>query len=180
MTTDTSTYGVGLAPPPVEGLDVQVLHSESDVDRLVAMGYEDVRGAVRYAGHSLRHGAVGFCAYVNGAVAHVAWVALNDSAKATLAPIPCDVRFDAGEGYWGGSVTTRRFRSMGIYKHVMALRLRYCHERGYSVLIDVTEMNNAASLKAQDIYSPRVRDVRRYRRILWWSHCWEDKEEPAS
>ena len=179
MATDTSTYEVGLAMPPVEGLDVHVLHSEADVERLVGLGYQDVRGVVRRAGRRLRQGAVGFCAFVKGEVAHVAWVALNEPAKRTLAPIPCDVRFDEGEGYWGGSMTTRRFRNLGIYKYVMALRLRYCHECGYAVLVDATEVNNAASLKAQDIYAPRVRAIGRYSRILWWSN-WKDLSELKS
>lgn len=116
---------------------------------------------------------MGFCAYVGSEVAHVAWVALDEPAKRSLAPIPCNVRFEEGEGYWGGSMTVRRFRNLGIYKHVMALRLRYCHERGCAILVDATEVDNEASLKAQGVYSPRVRTVCRYRRVLWWSD-WTD------
>jgi len=174
MTTDTSTYPAGLAAPPVEGLDVRILHNEADVDRLVAEGYEDLRHVVKNTGRRLRHGAVGFCAFVDGAVAHVSWVALNEHAKNGLSPIPCRVGFKEGEGYWGGSVTMRRFRNLGIYKHVMAMRLRYCHERGFDVLVDATEADNAASLKAQDMYGPRVRSVCRYRRLLGWSQWCEE------
>ena len=177
-TTNTSSYETGLAVPPVEGLEVHTLRSESDVDRLVAMGYEDVLGVVGPARRFLRRGAVGFCAFVKGAVAHVSWVALNESAKQNLEVIPCDVRFDEGEAYWGGSVTMRRFRNLGIYKYVMALRLRYCQERGYAVLVDATTVDNAASLKAQNIYDPRVRAVFRYRRILWWSD-WTELAETS-
>jgi hypothetical protein len=64
-------------------------------------------------------------------------------------------------------MTVRRFRNLGIYKHVMALRLQYCDSRGCVVLVDATEADNAASLKAQGIYAPRVRAVGEYRRVLW-------------
>jgi len=47
MTTDTLAYDAGLAVPPVEGLEVHILHSESDMERLAAMGYEDVRDEER-------------------------------------------------------------------------------------------------------------------------------------
>ncbi|MFC2008815.1 hypothetical protein ACFLUT_02035 [Chloroflexota bacterium] len=156
-TTNTSSYEAGLAVPPVEGLELHILHSESDMDRLVATGYEDARGVVGPARRRLRKGAVGFCTFVKGVAAHVSWVALSESAKHSLEIVPSDVRFDDGEGYWGESITMRRFRNLGICEYVMALRLRHCHERGYAVLIDATAVDNVTSFRGQDIYAPRVR-----------------------
>ena len=45
----------------------------------------------------------------------------------------------------------------GIYRHVMAWRLRYCHELGYRVVVDATIVGKMPSLRSQDTYDPRIR-----------------------
>jgi len=171
--TDTSAYKTGLALPPIDGLEVHILQNETDVERLVQGNYEDVRNVVRPAGRRLRQGAVGFCAFVRREVAHVAWVALSATAKQSFDVLPYPVDFQGGEACWGGALTTRRFRNRGIYRYVMAWRLRYCHEQGYPVLVDATAVDNVASLKSQGTYDPAVRSVGYYRRILWTSNWTE-------
>jgi len=166
--TDTKGYALGLVAPSIDGLEVQVLGSESDVQRLVTEGYEDVRRVVRPAARRLQHGAVGFCAFVNREVAHVAWVALTQEVQVALDLFPYFVDFDNGEAWWGGSLATGRYRNLGIYRHVMAWRLRYCHELGCHVLVDATEVRNTPSLRSQETYNPRTRAYCRYRRFLRW------------
>jgi len=166
--TNTADYALVLVTPPIDGLEVYILESESDLERLVSKGYEDVRRVVRITARRLEQGAVGFCAFVNRDVAHVAWVALTREAQATLDLFPYFVDFDRGEGWWGGSLTTGRFLNLGVYRHVMAWRLRYCYEHGCHVLIDATEVRNAPSLRSQETYNPRTRAYYRYRRFLRW------------
>ncbi|MBN1855685.1 MAG: hypothetical protein JW846_01875 [Dehalococcoidia bacterium] len=170
---DTADYIRGLEAPSIDGLKVYVLESESDVRRLVDEGYEDLRRVVRPATRCLQGGAVGFCAFVNRDVAHIAWVGFTREAQRILDVVPYFVDFDHGEACWGGSFTAERFRNLGIYRHVMAWRLRYCHERGYRVLVDATRVDNAPSLRSQFTYNPRTRAFYRYRRFLRWCDCTE-------
>ena len=165
---DTANYVLGLDGPAIEGLEVHILHSEHDVNRMVGEGYEDVRLVVGAAARRLQQDAVAFCAFVNREVAHVAWVAFTQDAQSTFDVVAYPVDFDGGEAWWGGSLTTGRFRNLGIYRHVMAWRLRYCHELGYRVLVDATIVGNMPSLRSQDTYNPRIRAFCRYRRLLHW------------
>ena len=177
--TDTCGYEIGLAEPSVEGLEVYVLHTEADVVRLLAAGYEDVRCIVRPTGSRLSSGAVGFCAFVNRRVAHVAWVAFDAAAKRGFDSLPYDVQFENGEAAWGGALTISSYRNLGLYRYVMAWRMRYCHERGCPVLVDSTSLRNVASLRSQATYNPEIRAIGRYRRFLHWSR-WTQREPGIS
>jgi len=177
--TDTCGYGIGLSEPSVEGLEVYVIHTETDVLKLCAAGYEDVRCIVRPAGRRLSSGAVGFCAFVNRRVSHVAWVAFNATAKRGFDSLPYDIDFENGEAAWGGALTISRYRNLGLYRYVMAWRMRYCHERGCPVLVDSTSLLNVASLRSQATYNPEVRAVGHYRRFLRRSR-WTQREPGIS
>ncbi|MBE9505192.1 MAG: hypothetical protein IMY84_00120, partial [Chloroflexi bacterium] len=124
--TNTADCAVGLTAPPVDGLEVHILANERDVERLSGDGYEDVRRVVRPAARRLQKGAVGFCAFVNRDVAHVEWVAFTEAARLAIDVSPCFADHGRGEASWGGAYTVRRFRNLGIFRHVMACALRYC------------------------------------------------------
>ncbi|MFC2008813.1 hypothetical protein ACFLUT_02025 [Chloroflexota bacterium] len=173
----TGGYRDGFVAPPVEGLEVHVLQSEQDVEYLVAAGYEDVRRVMRPAGHQLRSGAIGFCAFVKRDVAHIAWVATTADAKLAIDSVPYLVGFADGEACWGGAYTVGRFRGKGLHGHVMEWRLRYCDEHGYRVVVGATNVDNAPSLRNQAKYGPRVRAQGRYRRVLRWSSWTEECQE---
>jgi len=175
--TETAAYGVGIVAPPVEALEVHVLHSEQDVERLAAAGYEDVRRVMRPVVRRLRSGAIGFVAFVNRNVAHVAWVAPTAEAKACVDAAPYRVDFADREACWGGAYTVGRFRGLGLHRHVMAWRLRYCHEHGYQVLVAAAAVDNVPSLRNHRKYGPRVRALGRYRRVLRWSSWTEECQE---
>ena len=166
--TNTADYALGLVAPSIDGLEVYILGSESDVQRLMSEGYEDVRRVVRPAARRLQQGAVGFCAFVNREVAHVSWVAFTQEAKLTFDVLPYFVDFEGGEACGGGTLTTEPFRNRGLYRHVRAWRLRYCCEHGSHVLVDATAVNNTPSLRGMNRYNPRMRAFYRNRRFLRW------------
>ena len=133
--TETVGHEASLVAPPTDGLEVHILHSEKDVERLVAAGYEDVRRVVRPAGRRLRMGGIGFCAFVKRKVAQVNWVAPTADAKPSIDAVPCRVKFSEGEACSGGALTLDRFRGLGLHSHVMALRLQYCRAHGCTALV---------------------------------------------
>jgi len=167
--TSTAIYDPVLAAPSGSGPEVYVLERDADAERLAAAGYEDVRRVVRSASRRLEYGAVAFCAFVQRELAHVSWVGLTEPAMRSLTSLPVPVRLDEGEGYWGAALTMRRFRRLGLYKHVMNWRLWYSHEHGCPVLVDATAVDNVASLRGHDAFDRRLRGVYLYRRRLWWS-----------
>ncbi|MFC2008814.1 hypothetical protein ACFLUT_02030 [Chloroflexota bacterium] len=172
--TETAAYGAGIIAPPVEALEVHVLHSEQDVERLAAAGYEDVRRVMRLVVRRLRSGAIGFVAFVDRDVANAVWVAPTAEAKASLDLLACRVNFVAGEAYWSGAYTVDRFRGLGIYRYVMAWALRYCHEQRYRVLVAAVAVDNASTLRNHSRYRSRVRARGRHRHVLHWSHWTEE------
>ena len=138
------------------GLEVHVIQSNEDANRLADCGYEDFRLVVPYSGFRLRSGAIGFCAYIDRRVVHTAWVGLTARAKRTFDPLPYAVDFDYGEGCSGGSWTFPAYRGRGIYRHVMWHRLWYLRKHGCTVCRDATEVGNTPGIKGQEVFSSGV------------------------
>jgi len=173
--TNTAAYEKGIVAPPVEALEVHVLHNEQDVERLAAAGYEDVRRVMKPTVRRLRGGAIGFIAYVNRDVAHADWVAPTAEAKASLLDLlPYRVAFAEGEVSWSGGYTVGRFRGLGLYRYVMALALRYCREHGYHVVVAAVAVDNAPSHRNHIRYGSRVRARGRHLHVLRWSRWTEE------
>jgi len=153
--------------PPVDGLDVHIVECNEDADRLVERGLDDFRAIVPAATHRVECGAVAFCAYVQGILAHVAWIALTQRAKDSFDNLDYEVRFGEREGCSGGSWTYPSFRGRGIYRHVMWHRLQYLSRKGFLVCRDSTERHNLASIRGQSVFGPRTYGAIRTTRFLW-------------
>ncbi|MFC2008816.1 GNAT family N-acetyltransferase [Chloroflexota bacterium] len=154
------------AYPLAEGLEVHVIESDGDANRLANSGYEDFRLVAPYSGTRLRSGAVGFCAYIDRRVAHTAWVGLTDVAKQSFDSLPYAVDFDHGEGCSGGSWTFPAYRGKGIYRHVMWHRLRYLRDHGCTLCRDATEVNNAPGIVGQAVFPSRIKSTLHLVRVL--------------
>ncbi len=154
------------ATAPMENLEVHIVETDDDVCRLVESGYEDCRLTVPGVKLRLRSGAVGLCAYVNGTLAHVAWVALNEDAKRSFDRLAYRVRFDEREGCSGGSWTFPSFRGKGLYRHVMWRRFTYLREHGCLVCRNATGVHNVASLRGQEVFPCRLEGTLRFIRIF--------------
>jgi hypothetical protein len=165
---DTDTSQRPELRPDIKGLEITVLESEEDMDRLAAHGYEVVESHPSFNRKWLRRGAVAFCAHVNRELAHVGWVAMSEAARGCCDSLPYHVDFEHGEANWGGAYTWRRFRNMGIYAYVCGIRLNYMRAKGYGVCRDAVRRDNAASLRGQGWWHPRPCLSGRYVRFLRW------------
>ncbi len=164
---DLSSVDDRYSAPPVGGLDVHIVECDEDADRLVELGFDDFRAFVPDATHRVECGAVAFCAYVQGILAHVAWIALTQRAKDSFDNLDYEVRFGEREGCSGGSWTYPSFRCRGLYRHVMWHRLKYLSRKGCLVCRDATERHNLASIQGQGVFGPRTYGLIRITRLLW-------------
>ena len=152
--------------PLFADLEVHVVESDNDACRLAETGYEDFRPIVPMSTYRLRSGAVGFCAYIDRCLVHIAWVGLTDRAKRSFDPLPYAVDFDCGEGVSGGSWTFPAYRGRGIHRYVMWHRLWYLREHGCKVCRNSTAVGNTPSIKGQAAFPSRVVGILRVIRLL--------------
>ena len=155
--------------PEVAGLDVVVLESLEDVQRLVEQGYDVPLFHPAVQVRWLRRGGVAFCAFVDRRLAHIAWVALREDARGCCDGLPYVVDFAQGEACWGGSYTWPPFRGLGLYTYVCGLRLRYLHVRGFHACRDAVAVRNLASQRGQGWWQPQPCYVGRFVRVLRWT-----------
>jgi hypothetical protein len=159
--------------PDVDGLDVAVLESETDVTRLVERGYDVPVFHPAVQTRWLQRGGVAFCAFVGQRLAHIAWVALREDARGCCDGLPYLVDFAQGEACWGGSYTWLPFRGLGLYRYVCGIRLRYLHDRGFHSCRDAVAVRNVASQRGQGWWRPHPCVAARYSRFLRWTR-WEE------
>lgn len=73
--------------PKVQNFTIRVISSNQQADELAADGIE-FRSNIRHARLSLDKGAIAFCFFVDGELAHIGWVALSKEAKNTFDHTP--------------------------------------------------------------------------------------------
>jgi hypothetical protein len=163
--------------PAVEHLEVRTVESLEDVARLVDDGFEDPRARTRSMERKLAAGAFAVCAFVEGRLAYIGWVATSAPAKRSFDPLPYHVAFDEGEGATGGAWTVPRFRGLGLYRYVFGLELDLLRRKGRTVCCNSISVHNLASQRGQAFYEARVCARARSVRVLrkrWWT------EQPMS
>jgi len=161
--------------PRLEEVEVKLVETASDMDRLVAEGYEDPREVLQATSRRLASGATGCIAYVGKELASAGWVAFSRQAKESFDPLPYHVDFDCGEACTGGSWTERRFRGRGLYSYVFGHELSYIRGQGRHVCRNAIRVANTASQRGQARYGARLCAVGTLRRVLLWRR-WTERE----
>jgi len=159
--------------PRFEDFDLKIVSSNEEADRLaVEMGF-DIRRRFVKARDGLNNGAVAFCVFVNGELAHIGWVAMNKAAKSMFDNLPYKVDFANGEACTGGTETMPEYRGHGLMAYGYYERLRYLRDRGYRVSRNAVEIDNIASHKVQAKFSPKIYARGRHIRLF----CLKDWRE---
>jgi GNAT superfamily N-acetyltransferase len=174
---DTNRADVDSHRPAIDGLETVVLECDKDFEALSARGFETPVASPLFTPVWLSRGGVAFCAFVDGRLAHIQWVATAPSARGCCDGLPYRVDFAQRETCWGGAYTWPGFRGRGIFTHVCGLRLDYLRERGYRSCWNAVAVSNIRSLRAQAHWNPKLRMTARYVRFLRWKR-WT--EQPLS
>ena len=155
--------------PRLQSYALHVLETDAQADQLAADGFEDFRQLFLLTARHLSCGAVAFCVYVDGQLAHIGWVATGDEGKACGDPLPYSVAFDDGEACTAGSYTAPAYRGKGLMAYGYYERFEYLRQKGYRFSRNSVEVRNVFSQRANARFSPEIMGTGHFRRILWWS-----------
>ena len=159
--------------PRAEDCALEIVLSNDEADGLETQGLE-FRSQVLNARERLRRGAVAFVVFVGREFASIAWVAMSHEAADTLSETPVQTDFTNGEALCGAVLTKPKYRRMRLNLY-MGLHIReFLLDRGIATMRGAIVKDNAASLKANDKFSPIVYAEGRYLRILWWK-SWKER-----
>ena len=164
--------------PRVQDFTVKIVASNREADELMALGF-DFRSYVFYGRDALDRGAVAFCIFIGGELAHLGWAAFSEEGKAYIDPMPFRVAFSAREACTGGTRTVSKFEEKGLMTYGYYLRLEYLRQKGMVLSRNSVATGNVASQKVHAKFGPRVYARARYLRILWWE-SWKEVPLPAT
>jgi hypothetical protein len=100
---------------------------------------------------------------------------MNHEAAETLSEPPLHMDFTNGEALCGAVLTKPKYRRMRLNLY-MGLHIReFLLDRGIATMRGAIGIDNAASLKANDKFSPTIYAEGRYLRILWWK-SWKERQ----
>jgi len=163
--------------PRVDGLTLNVVHSNEEADELAKATGEDFRRMVLNARRGLDSGAVFFCFLVNGELAHFGSVAMSRKAMTAIGSPPVQIDFSDGMAYTGSTETLPKFRSRGLMVYGYFKRFEYLREKGFRASRNGVSVENVASQKAHAKFGPKIYARARHVKLLGWEF-W--KETPIS
>jgi hypothetical protein len=152
--------------PRIEDVTLEVVHSNEEAEVIAARTGQDFRRRTLNARRSLDRGVVFFCFFVEGDLAHVGWVAMNERAKTATGTVPQKVDFSDGVAYTGGTVTMPEHRSKGLMAYGYFRRFEYLREEGVRASRNAVSVGNVASHKAHGKFGPHVYARARHVRLL--------------
>jgi RimJ/RimL family protein N-acetyltransferase len=162
--------------PKTQDFTFEIVSTTRQADELAAAGFDF---GTRYpnARGDLDKGAVAFCFFINGELAHFGQVAMNEEAKKCFDVLPYRVDFSGKQACTGGTWTHPKYRGMGLMGYVYFKKLQFLREMGMIAVRTVVAANNVA---VQQLYNKlgagRYAEAR-YLKFLWWD-SW--KETPLS
>ena len=154
--------------PRVDGLTLEVVHSNDEADELAKATGEDFRRMVLNARRGLDSGAVFFCFLVNGELAHFGSVAMSRKAMMAMGSLPVQIDFSDGLAYTGGTETLPKFRRRGLMVYGYFKRFEYLREKGFRASRNGVSVENVASQKAHARFGPKIYAEARYVKLLGW------------
>jgi hypothetical protein len=161
--------------PEIQDYTLKIVSTRQQADELA--GSFKLDSHLIAAGRKLDKGAVAFCVFIDGELAHIAWLAMSQEAKNTFDPLPCRVNFSGKQGCTGSAWTHPRYRGRGLMVYCYFKRLQFLWERGFRSSRNIVSMTNVISRRGQVRLGPKMYAKARYLRILWWD-SW--KETPLS
>ena len=151
--------------PRLQNFTFEIVHNNQQADELAARGYE-FRSTDGEDCYRLDNGAIAFCVFVEGELAHKGWVVLTEEAKRAIVNLPLKLDFPAGEAFCGGTMTDPKYRKLGLMAYGYFKRLQFLKEIGISRAVSCVAEDNIASHRAQAKLSPKLYAKARYLKLL--------------
>lgn len=135
------------APPLPADFRLKTVFSNRDADELEAEGFV-FRNVIPFARQRLDAGAIAFCVFHAFEFANCGWVALDRKAQSSLPEPHVRVNFDGNESFTGGTLTSLKYRGMGLMTYNLQERCRFLRDKGVARDLAVAVKGNPASRKA--------------------------------
>lgn len=161
--------------PRIHNFVLKIVSTNQQLDKLAA-DYPALGSPFIKARQRLDKGAIAFCFFVGGELAHIGWVAMSEEAKNTFDPLPYQVDF-ANKEACRGSWTNPKYRGTGLMTYGYFKSLQFLRERGIVAARSAVATSNIASQRVHAKFSPKIYAKARYLKILWWKF-W--KETPLT
>lgn len=159
----TPAPGAGDVQPPSPARIARL--SPADIDAYLRLRPRATRAAVEAR---MAHGDVAVAAWVDGRIAHAAWVA---TGRTHIPYLGCDLALDAGEMLVHDSFTDPAHRHAGLARARMTWVFREWARLGFRRCFAVVAEENAVGRRAME--RAGYREVGRYAcvRLGAWSRC---------
>jgi hypothetical protein len=158
--------------PRIQGFAFKIVTTNQQADELASAGLDFSVQSLNTR-QRLEKGAVAFCFFMNGELAHIGWMAMNEEAKNIIDPFPYQVDFAHKQGCTGGTWTNPKYRGKGLMVYGYFKRFEFLREKGFKSSRNAVAVGNTASQKAHAKFSPKVYARARYLRILRWT-SWKE------
>ena len=168
---------------PSAAIECKLLEKTNDFASLVKEGYDFGPFVVR-DDNRLEQGALSLCFFQNKIISHIAWIALDQRAKESLADFPFPVVFEHSEAYLGRLARNPKlkrptFSAVVIFFKALEL-LQGMGKKGCNFIVRQNNIIPQLGLaKRADI---RPCASASYLKILWWHWWWEKplKNQPKA
>lgn len=158
--------------PRIQDFTFKIVATNQQADELAAAGL-DFRPNIIKARRGLEEGAVAFCSFIDGELAHIGWVAMNAEGKKTFDSLPYQVNFSDKQGCTGGTWTNPKYRGKGLMVYGYFKRFQFLKEKGMKSSRNAVAVGNIASQKAHAKFGPKIYARAHYLKILWWK-SWKE------
>ena len=158
--------------PSIQDFTFKIVVSKEQADELDANGFELPENITK-ARHRLDKGAVAFCIFVDGKLAHIAWVALTEEAKNSFDSLPYLVDFSNSQACTGGIVTIPEYEGRRLMTYSSFKRYQFLKEKGIISLRSAVSTDTLASNRVVSKVEHKLYGKGRYIRILWWK-SWKE------
>ena len=162
--------------PKIQNFTFKIVSTNQQADELAAEGL-DFSSEITRARKGLDKGAVAFCIFIEGELAHIGWVSMTEESRNACDSLPYQVNFSNKEACTGGTWTHPKYRGKGLMAYGYFKRFQFLREIGIRVSRNAVATSNIASQKAHAKFDPKIYAKARYLKILWWKF-W--KETPLT
>jgi hypothetical protein len=159
--------------PRAGDFTLEIMTTRRQADELAAAGF-DFGVHHLNVGRGLERGAVAFCFFIEGRLAHIGWVAMSREAKDTVDSLPYRVNFTDKQACTGGTWTHPHYRGRGLMVYGYFKRFEFLRERGFTSSRNSVVVGNIASQKAHAKFGPKIYARARYLKILGWK-SWRER-----
>ncbi|MFC1847904.1 hypothetical protein ACFLXV_01140 [Chloroflexota bacterium] len=152
--------------PKTSDFTFEVVRSNADADELAAAVGCDFRRRFIGARKGLDKGAIAFCIFSGGEIAHIGSVALTEEAKRTFDYLPYEVDFTNKVACTGGTETCPAHRGKGFMVYGYFKRFQFLAEQGMVASRNAVAVDNIASQKGHAKFNPRIYARARYLKLF--------------